>query len=682
MSADPHSIATGQHLAVEEAERRATLLVSMSTAVIVTVLVWATYYELSGHGPPQRWVITLMPGAAAAASILLVRVGRVLAGSVLLTAVIWACFASTLVVWNSIFVVMLGYFIAVLVAGFLLGSRGAIVTGFSSLGFTYAVLTAREQGLIGPPEPTFAGHDVLWAVVVLLLTASVVASFDRSVRTYYQVLEQRSLDLARGERRYQSLTQTTSALIVEVGPDARVRYANPAALPVLGLSPADMLGTPIGQLLPKGAVDTLFQRLGESAEGPALFRHRARHADGTWRHLLSSARGWEDETGTQRTVVVSEDITDRATAEEHLRRTQAELIRARQLEEFGRLVGGVAHDLNNLLSVMSVAGELLEDDPIRRSHTIHEAATRAGRLTSQLRAFSGQGTGPEVLDLDRAVTDLHRILQHLVGARIELLLDMDSGSAAIHMDPIRLEQVIINLTANARDAMREGGELTVRTARDGGEAILEVEDSGSGIDPQSLNDVFTPYFTTKADFGGTGIGLATVHEAVQDAGGRVQVRSTVGVGTCFTIRFPALPTPDHASRRGVHPDQELAGGTETILFAEDAPGVRNAVSQMLRDAGYQVVEAVDGQEAIERFTPGTVDLILADMQMPRKTGLDLAEEVRVIDPSVKILFASAYLDGPLAERSRQVPNSDWLAKPFTRNSLLTRVRALLDGVTP
>jgi CheY-like chemotaxis protein len=368
------------------------------------------------------------------------------------------------------------------------------------------------------------------------------------------------------------------------------------------------------------------------------------------------------------------------------------------------LAGGVAHDFNNLLtSVLGhaelILGEIRAADPIRPDvEEIRRAANRAAELTRQLLAFSRrQVVAPRVVDLNGVVRGVATMLRRLLGEDIALELDLVEALVPVFADAAQLEQVIVNLAVNSRDAMPNGGRLTIRTrmrppprdprglppalARDG-QVVLIAEDTGEGMDPKTLAHVFEPFFTTKPPGRGTGLGLATVYGIVNQAGGHIGVESEPGRGARFTIRFPPADRPIEPDDAEPAAPGGNGSGRETILLVEDEAPVRQLALRVLSNAGYRVLTA-DGAEEADRVAEAhhaAIDLLLTDVVMPERSGPALADGLTARRPGLRVLFMSGYTDGQLQKHGVLAPGVTLLAKPFTPDQLVRRVRAALDGL--
>jgi two-component system cell cycle sensor histidine kinase/response regulator CckA len=380
----------------------------------------------------------------------------------------------------------------------------------------------------------------------------------------------------------------------------------------------------------------------------------------------------------------------------------ARLRQVTKMEAVGRLAGGVAHDFNNLLTAILgytnlVLDELGADHPSRPDvEQIRHAAESAASLTRQLLAFSRrQLLQPQVLDLNRVVQSMESLLRRLIGAHIDLQTNLDVPLWRIHADQGQLEQVLMNLAINARDAMPSGGRLLIATSNivagpdlvhanrgltPGHYVQLEISDNGTGMDETVLAHLFEPFFTTKRRGEGTGLGLATVYGIIKQSGGYVAVQSQPGVGTTFTIYLPQT-TQEEMPLGPIDRSARTRGGSETILLVEDQPEVRAIARTMLTRQGYRVLEAEGGSEALalvaSRKEP--IHLLLTDVIMPALGGQDLAVQLLPMRPDMRVLFASGYTDDALVQQGVLQPGADLIQKPFSREALLQKVRAVLDG---
>jgi PAS domain S-box-containing protein len=389
------------------------------------------------------------------------------------------------------------------------------------------------------------------------------------------------------------------------------------------------------------------------------------------------------------TFGIARDITEHKRLEEQLRQSQ-------KMEAVGRLAGGVAHDFNNLLTVILGYGSLLLEqtaasdpryEPIR---LIRTTAERAAALTRQLLAFSRkQLLMPVVLDLNTVVTDVAPMLRRLIGEDIRLLTDLAPGLGPIKADRNQLEQILVNLAVNARDAMPTGGRLTIATRNEDGDepggprhVVLTVRDTGHGMDEHTRAHLFEPFFTTKEVGKGTGLGLATVYGIVQQSGGTIAVDSAPGAGAAFRIILPRVEEVPVASP-AASPGSESVQGRETILLVEDEEMLRNLARIVLRKNGYTVLEAAHGAEALTlcQTHTGPIDLLMTDVIMPILGGRELADRVALLRPDIKVLFISGYTDDAVVRNGVTADSVQFLHKPFTPSTLLSKTREVLDHQT-
>jgi two-component system, cell cycle sensor histidine kinase and response regulator CckA len=394
-------------------------------------------------------------------------------------------------------------------------------------------------------------------------------------------------------------------------------------------------------------------------------------------------------------VVLGDDITER-------RRLQEQFLQAQKMEGIGRLAGGVAHDFNNLLTAIMGYAELVRADlpPDDAAHGFLEEITKAGAraaaLTTQLLAFARkQVIEPRPVDLNAVVRDAEKMLRRLVGEDVEMIVHLGIDLGIVQVDPGQVGQILINLAVNARDAMPEGGRLVIETANafldehyarthvdvtPGDYVMLAVSDTGHGMPPEVQAKLFEPFFTTKGRDRGTGLGLATCHGIVKQAGGSIQVYSEPSLGSTFRIYFPRVQQrlPDEPERQTT---PALRGGHETVLLAEDEPAVRHLASLSLRSHGYHVLEASTGADALAlaRATPHRIALLVSDVVMPGMNGRELAERFREICPSADVLFVSGHAESAIVHHGAVEPGTAFLPKPFTPERLARRVRELLDA---
>ena len=407
----------------------------------------------------------------------------------------------------------------------------------------------------------------------------------------------------------------------------------------------------------------------------------------------------------QRALRELEDRAERKRAEEALRQSEKQFRQSQKMEAVGRLAGGIAHDFNNLLTVIMgysqvLLTELGPQHPLRgKIEETLKAGERAATLIRQLLTFSSkQSLDPKVLSLNTAVTSLESLLRRLIGEDIQLVSQLDQTNGRLRADQAQLEQILVNLVVNARDAMPKGGTLTIETAQveltrspvyhltplpPGPYVRLAVSDTGCGMDRKTQSHIFEPFFTTKEEGKGTGLGLSTVFGIVTQCGGAIDVTSRVGHGTRFDLYFPSIES-DILTTAPTQPLGQPQRGTETILLVEDEPSVRTLVRDELRKLGYQVVEAKNGIEACLLATQqaGSLQLLLTDVVMPGMGGRELAQHLSVIKPDLRTLFISGYMDDIGIMAGQEEGTSSFLQKPFTPEVLARAVRNLLDASTP
>jgi two-component system cell cycle sensor histidine kinase/response regulator CckA len=368
----------------------------------------------------------------------------------------------------------------------------------------------------------------------------------------------------------------------------------------------------------------------------------------------------------------------------------------------GRLAGGVAHDFNNLLTAINGYSELVlthmeQANPLRQDVAeIRKAGDRAASLTRQLLAFSRkQMLQPKVLDLNQVMENMGKMLERLIGSDIDLIINLDDNLGRVMADPGQIEQVILNLAINARDAMPRGGRLTIATAnvdleesysrrhmdvQPGAYVLVQVSDTGCGMDPETRSRIFEPFFTTKEMGKGTGLGLSTVYGIIKQSGGHIAVHSKPEMGTTFKIFLPRIDEamePDFLASQAL----EDYGGQETILLVEDEDGVRQLLSTVLKRQGFKVLEARHGADALDLSAQheGPIHLVLTDVVMPEMGGLELAQRLKPLHPGAKVLYMSGYAENAHLHQHLAGQEIYYLQKPFATMGLLQRVRQLLDA---
>jgi len=508
------------------------------------------------------------------------------------------------------------------------------------------------------------------------------------------------------EREFRSLLEHGRDVISILDADGEIRFTSPAVERVLGYGRTELAGTALGGLVHPDDLPSLLELVDRAILSPGRPRSgelRVRHRDGAWRMLEMVATSLIGDPAVRGIVVNSRDVTERREAEEALRRSEQQLLQVQKMEAVGRLAGGVAHDFNNLLTAIRGNAELLLADLPAASQSredveeIRRAADRATALTRQLLAFSRrQVLQPRLLDLNQSVLEMQRMLRRLLGEDVELATQLASGLRMVRADPAQVEQVILNLAVNARDAMPEGGVLMVCTDnRELGEelrrkyayvvpgeyVLLEVGDTGHGMDPATLEMAFEPFFTTKPAGKGTGLGLSMVYGIVKQSGGYVWIESEPGLGTRVRVYLPVARGPvEPEEEEEAHVPLLRARGRGTVLLVEDEETVRRIAGRVLARGGYDVLTAAEGAEAmaLSRQHPGMIQVLVTDLVMPRMNGADLARRLMAERPGIRVLFISGY-DRDATHTTGPLPlGTDFIEKPFTPELLLERVARLLD----
>jgi PAS domain S-box-containing protein len=471
---------------------------------------------------------------------------------------------------------------------------------------------------------------------------------------------------------------------------------------IFGVDPADFRGVKedfLDRVHPDDVPRLVAARDAALASGqPLRIDHRIVRPDGTVRWVHERADIQRDAQGRPvRFIGVVQDITERKQAEEALQAAEEQLRQSQKMDAIGRLAGGVAHDFNNLLSIITGRSELLlrrgqlAEGTRRDIDLIHRTAERAASLTRQLLAFSRkQVLQPKVLDLNAVVANMGRMLRRVIGEDIELVIVGRPGLGRVNADPGQLEQVILNLAVNARDAMPEGGRLTIETSdveldadharrhqgvRPGRHVMLAVTDTGTGMDAAVRERIFEPFFTTKEVGRGTGLGLSMVYGIVQQSGGTIWVYSEPGRGSTFKIYLPSV---DESAQEPEAPVPPPRGGSETVLLCEDEAPLRELTREVLEEFGYRVLEAGDGKEALELVAGyrERIDLLLTDVVMPRMNGSELAARLAQ-ERNLRVLYMSGYTEASMVRGT--VPGAGFLQKPFSPLVLARAVREALDA---
>jgi len=440
-------------------------------------------------------------------------------------------------------------------------------------------------------------------------------------------------------------------------------------------------------------------KAGREPEYAVDIEHRIVRMDGEVRHVLVRSRGIRDGSGRiVRCYGATQDVTERTKAEEDYSKLQAQLLHAQKMEAIGTLAGGVAHDFNNILTVITGFANLAQmsiaKDARLRPYIdqVIVSADKAAELTQSLLAFSRkQNITLAPRDINRLVRSTSKLLARLLREDIKLVLQLTDKKVIAEADATQMDQVLMNLATNARDAMPHGGSLLIRTdvanldetfqkahgfGRPGTFVLLSVSDTGVGMDEKTLSRIFEPFFTTKEIGKGTGLGLASVYGIVKQHGGYITAASEPGKGTTFDIYLPIVEMRE----RTTAPDPEVKGGDETILVVEDDPNVRAMLTKVLSSQGYAVLEAAEGESAIRTFKKHkrAVALVITDVVMPGRTGKEVFDEITRINPRAKVIFMSGYTGDVVIDKGVEEGSVDFLQKPLSVANLLAKVREVLD----
>ena len=504
-------------------------------------------------------------------------------------------------------------------------------------------------------------------------------------------------DVERSEGRFHALIEKVTDIILVFDREAAIRFWSPGASETLGWTANEVLGRQGSELVHPGDATRVlraWRRMQAAPGSTTRVALRLLHRDGSWRQVESVARNLLDDPAVRGVVVNARDVTEWRCMEEQVQQAQ-------KLDSIGRLAGGVAHDFNNLLTVILSCAEALRTGLAARLapdpedvEEILAAGERARDLTRQLLSFARrQVIAPVALDMNKVVRGSERLLRRLLGEDIELQVKLQPALWPVRCDPGQLEQVVMNLSVNARDAMPGGGTLTLETANvllaegaDGrapraspGEYVrLAVRDSGTGLSEEARAHLFEPFFTTKPAGRGTGLGLATVYGIVRQSGGHIRAESERDRGTLFEVFLPHAPELAVAAAAPI--PAATARGAETVLVVEDDPLVRSVTVKILRGGGFRVLVAAGGSDALElaRREP-TPDLVVTDVVMPGLDGRSLVERLRRQHAGLRALYVSGYPQDTIARRGVLDSGIQFLPKPFTAASLLARVRAVLDS---
>lgn len=520
-------------------------------------------------------------------------------------------------------------------------------------------------------------------------------------RTLRFAIEQRRSEraLRQSEQRFQELFENAKDILFTLDLEGNVTSLNKSAEEVMGWTKAEALSINLKSLVaPEHAnlCNQIMQRI-LNEEPLQHFEINLLRKDGRKAVLETSARLIYSDGQKQGIQGIARDVTERRQLESMLRQSQ-------KLDAIGRLSGGLAHDFNNLLCVISGHAELLyerleETLPAARNvMQIKKAVESASTLVRQLLAFSRkQVFHPQIMDLNAIVVETEKLLGRLIGEDIEFFTSLEPELGCVQVDPVQVEQVLVNLVLNARDAMPQGGKLTIETCNmdveegsrcsggitpAGSYVVLAVTDNGCGMDEETQSRIFEPFYTTKELGKGTGLGLATVYGIVKQSGGFIWVYSELGQGTTIKVYLPRV-IDSAATPPAEQTTKDVRRGTETVLLVENAEPLRALAKEFLKSSGYAVMEADNGKEALQiaRSFSGPIDLLLTDVIMPGMGGKQLAEQLAGLRPATKVLYMSGYPDDAIVKSGILGTGIMFLEKPFTRETMLQKVRQALDELS-
>jgi two-component system cell cycle sensor histidine kinase/response regulator CckA len=673
--------------------------VTMAIRLAMAVFVWMGTVQLIVDSPLVGWSGVAAALSCLGLSLFLKATGRSLAAAHVLTSI---CFGFVAVVAVASGGTAIGalFFLGLVpvVAIQTIGLRAAAGWTILCVALLLAVSWQRTTG-VSPlfeldPGATGASPNraaiIFILVLFLFLSTSDVARKRAQGRVRTSERERQRLDQALIEesRRYRALVENSRDLIVELDESGRIQYASDNGAEVLGVKV--LVGTTLVERIwpsdRRGQAD-LFERLLMDDEFLVSPPVRYRGAGDEWRWLEAVGRRYRYANGEFRVVVRLRNVTADLEFQRRLQQTQ-------KLQAVGQLAGGVAHDFNNLLTVVVGCADEIVEDPefaIEGATEILRIAERAAGLTRQLLAFTRESAyAPRVVDLSALVHGLEEMLKRLLGEQTQLCFHLADGLPNVEVDPMLVEQAVVNLVVNARDASPSGALVEVRVGllpseSDPGTGVVfvEVSDTGTGMSPEVAERAFEPFFTTKGVESGTGLGLALVHGAVEQMGGTAHLETTEGKGTTVSIRFPSVPPLDGslpaAALDGQDGKAERSARGGTVLVVEDERAIRDLVRSHLVSAGFEVSVAEDGEAglALAQKAERPFDLLVSDVVMPNLSGPAMMRRLRVAHPQAKVLFISGYPATHLGEEPD--PGDPLIQKPFRRRELLSRVQALIDG---
>ena len=590
---------------------------------------------------------------------------------------------------------------SLIMCGLLLEPRTLVALTALNLGCAVGVIAVEAAGLLPPTTARLVyPRNILDVSVILVLTSVGVGVVSEQLRRSLAHAREKEAELRRSEERYRALIELAADAIFVGRADGTIAEVNRRACELTGRSREELLGVRMERLFPPDELARAplrYESIGSTGAPLVVEREMVCH-DGSRVPVEMSSRRMPD--GSYQTI--ARDVSERRRAEQERLALEARLRQAQKMEAVGRLAGGVAHDFNNLLTAITGSLTLAMRDVGEGSRArrwlneVDAAAWRAAALTRQLLAFSRkQIIAPRVLDLREVVSGLRPMLARLIGEDVELATTLPDDACLVDVDQGQMEQVLLNLAANARDAMPFGGRLALDVsvvrvderfarshpeARAGEHAVLSVRDTGHGMTDEVRSRVFEPFFTTKPAGSGTGLGLAMVYGAVQQNRGWIEVDSAPGHGTTFRIFLPVVERAEAAAATS-STDSGALRGTETVLLVEDEAPVREVMTEQLQSLGYRVLACPSGESALTtaQAHAGAIDLLVTDLVMPGMNGRELARRLEAARPELKVVFTSGYGEEVVARHGVLEPGVRFVEKPYTLRTLAERLREALSA---